>query len=999
MCYICQFLDYKIEVEDSQKEGSPSLTETPALTEYSQPDHKSPHSSLVSRADISTPHSAANTDRLTVKKSLSNSPQIKGGGSRQDTAESAVDDLTLTPATPPLPSSLSTSPSVTGSPRSKGIVMGSFSERLKRIRENRSSRKGSPSLKTSTSTTVASDKQNTARQTSLSDLMTTPSSLTTSLTTSPALSIRSTSSSVSYGGDSTSSVSAFRQRTSSGVEAYTEPLRGTSTTSNNSDAHKRVSDTELVSTPRVASSISLDASSLESEEEQKSQRYTTRRLHAETDVSQPSMNSENAESAGTDANGKETWNDVCPSLDDGTPPQIREKSPATDFPPMDDDDDDMPTAPPPPIPDLPPPSDDLPVGSDHSDESEDILEDNGQSTADEVPKEVKMTTKSSFRTIRRKEEWKRKSEELDSGMFDPLPLLVSNKTSKSHLPDSVPEEDESPKEMKKNTTQLVDKEQEKDILHGSSESLPSLPESPPPQLPDGPPPDLPSSFPPDKIEFESDALEEIIISETLLTPPLGDIERENEETKTTSLPSLDTTAPVIEDVKEPSAPKSLPASVSSPESTPPLGNGTPKEKHGDRVELRKPKRATNGASPLYRRSAFDALVAVEPTTEEKKEPKLSAEQRRSLALEASRRSDADTSTFLEQWNHDTLPPDSHETKSDDENSDLSTSKELNINDEPEKQERSNEVKEVIVDVISRGSKENTNGQKVKLLSTEALTVGRPRSITGIDNLKPNLRHIKEDESRWSLPPDSEVFQKIDRELASKNGSSSLGRDQKFTNISKDKWKNTDLLMTGENPSLSASTGHLFSGRGKQQHQDKNDKAGVSTSWRSLHSSSESLPPFVGLKRSPQKQPRRPHSVSPLAAAAVSVASTGSKEEPISQTNMDERTDVSDSPQQISYAQKLRVQSKASERKRRSLILSEDDHVSTPTEYLEDDLEMKGVPLRNKRNLKNLQLASIQADSAGLDSPRPASLVLDRDILRVCVFINHLVHLLLVSTLP
>ena len=157
-------------------------------------------------------------------------------------------------------------------------------------------------------------------------------------------------------------------------EAYTEPLRGTSTTSKNSDAHKRVSDTELVSTPRVASSISLDASSLESEEEQKSQQYTTRRLHAETDVLQPSMNGENAESAGTDANGKETWNDVCPSLDDGAPPQIRGNSPATDFPPMDDDDDDdMPTAPPPPIPDLPPPSDDLPVGSDHSEESEDIL--------------------------------------------------------------------------------------------------------------------------------------------------------------------------------------------------------------------------------------------------------------------------------------------------------------------------------------------------------------------------------------------------------------------------------------------------------------------------------------------------------------------------------------------------------------------------------------------------------------------------------------------------
>ena len=146
-------------------------------------------------------------------------------------------------------------------------------------------------------------------------------------------------------------------------------------------------------------------------------------------------------------------------------------------------------------------------------------------------------------------------------------------------------------------------------------------------------------------------------------------------------------------------------------------------------------------------------------------------------------------------------------------------------------------------------------------------------------------------------------------------------------------------------------------------------------------------------------------MSPL-AASVSIASTSSKEESVSQLNKEERasteahqespqhisksTEVNqESPQQISYAQKLRVESRASARKRRSLVLSEDDQTPTPVENASEDSLLVKVPLRKK--VQNLQLASVMAERA-LDSPRPASLVLDRDILKVNIQIMCFDHL-------
>ena len=68
------------------------------------------------------------------------------------------------------------------------------------------------------------------------------------------------------------------------------------------------------------------------------------------------------------------------------------------------------------------------------------------------------------------------------------------------------------------------------------------------------------------------------------------------------------------------------------------------EKQG--VDLR---RHRNDMTSEKRRSAFDALVATEPTAEEKNEPKLSIEERRSLALHAAKRADGDTKPVLHRW--------------------------------------------------------------------------------------------------------------------------------------------------------------------------------------------------------------------------------------------------------------------------------------------------------------------------------------------------------------
>ena len=879
----------------------------------------------------------------------------------------------LGPITPPLSSASSNSPTVTGSPRSKGIVMGSFSERLKRIRENRSTDKsqllkGSPSPKTNSPllrgspsprttsplTGNIAERLSSTKQTSGSDLLVSP---LTSFPTSPALSTQSTSSSLSYGGStppiSTTTLPTNNLETFS-AEALTSKNIGNVQMDTLTDPH-----TQPVAVVSSSSEITTDAS--ESFEQDKLQKDARDLLH--TEVSESSLNSE-ATTEGTEPSNA-MQQDTDPLSYERSPPQLEKKS---NVPIEENDDDELPTAPPPPIPDLPPPPDDLPLEMD----PEEPVESSTQSSpavASEVAKPATVTTKSSFRTIKKKEEWTRKSAELDSLMMDPLPLLISTKTSNNRLPDSLPELNESPSQTRNEYPQQIDGETEKmtndNVLHGSSESLPSLPETPPPELPDAPPPDLPSSFSLDGIEFESDALEEKVISETLLLPSEDGVKEESEAT-TLSLPTLNTSAPTTDIASEllESKPESQP--ISSPESTPPLGNEQSPAIHSDKVQLRKPKRPANGTSlqdvNLQRRSAFDALVAVEPTAEDKKEPKLSADQRRSLALESSRRSDADTSPLLEHWKI-SIPSAQADAKKEKDEEDLDQTKEP-----VEAVERPGSEK-VTTDVNSPPTEGTKPGKD--LLSIRELNPVRPRSIAGFDDLQPSLKHKSDDESRWSLPPGSEIFQSINviPDLA-----------PKLTGETKAKWNKPHLLTADGNPSLSASTGQLFS-KGRDTSQDGNsNKAGKSSSWRTLHSSSESLPHFVGLpKKSPNRQ-TQPFAISPL-AANVSVASNSSKEELVSQTTKEESAEVhQESLQEISYAQKLQVQSRASARKRRSLVMSEDDQTPTSVENTLEDSLLAKVPLRRK--VQNLQLASVMAERDALDSPRPASLVLDRDILRV-----------------
>ncbi len=712
----------------------------------------------------------------------------------------------------------------------------------------------------------------------------------------------------------------------------------------------------------------------------------------QTEASESSVNS-GTTAEGTEPRKGKQQEDPYPPSHESTPPRFKEESLVLDIPVRDDDDDEVPTAPPPPIPDLPPPSDDIPLEMDLEEPINPPTQSGPPPVADKPTKAAAVTTKSSFRTIKKKEEWTRKSAELDSLMMDPLPLLISTKPSSNRPPAPLPEVSESPLQARNESPQQTEGEVEfpanDDALHDSAESLPSLPETPPPELPDGPPPDLPSSFSLDGLEFEGEAFEEKVISETLMIPPEDDVihGEENEATGSSVVALDDTTSPAAETVPESNPESQL---QSSPESTPPLEKEQPPNisiYNGDKVQLRKPRRAANGTSSqdvnLQRRSAFDALITVEPTSEEKKEPKLSAEQRRSLALEASRRSDADTSPFLERWNI-SVPSSKVDTK--EEKLDISTPMDV---EEPGKPVEAMEIPEsngVIVDVNSPSTEGGTTQDK-NLLSIKGLNEIRPKSIAGIDDIQLTLKHASEDESRWSLPPDSEIFQSIN-----------VVPDPapKLAGETKTKWKKSHLLTADGNPSLSASTGQLFS-KGRDTSSDSDgSNTGKSSSWRALHSSSESLPQFVGLrKKSPSSRQTQPLAVSPL-AASVSVASTSSKGGSMSQLNREENAGTEihqelsqktskgaghgrESPEQISYAQKLGIESRASLRKRRSVVLSEDDHTPTPVEGVQEDSQLAKVPLRKK--VQNLQLASVMAERS-LDSPRPASLVLDRDILKV-----------------
>ena len=784
--------------------------------------------------------------------------------------------------------------------------MSSFSDRLKKIRENRSLRKGSPQIGTADPT----------KHTVASDLVTTSSSLTTSISTSPALSTHSTSSSLSYN-DFTATPSTLMQPRNI-LEKSTEVLRSIS--SDRAVELTRGKQKEDLSISGYTSDGSKPSTILEDQGQYKSQEEAEREFPSKDILSHPASMSEDtliaSETTVLDQGEKNLSEDI--------PLQLSKHSLTLDL--QLEEEDEIPTAPPPPVPDLPPPPDDLPMD----------VESEEPSHPSDKPKELErkepmVTTKSSFRTAKRKKDWMRKSEELDSSMFDPLPLLVSTKPGQR--PEPVPEEVENSQ---------LDIEEEtmssnEDNLHGSAESLPSLPDSPPPQLPDGPPPDLPSSFLSDGMEYEP---EEGIVSETLLTPLEDDGESNNVTT-----PDIDD-ATAVEPIITVSQSEPSPPALSTSDSALPIDNEQIPTTYSDEVTLRKPKRALNGGSPqtlhLHRRSAFDAMVSVELSTEEKREPKLSPRQRRSLALESSRRSNADTSPLLDKWKHETIPTSIERLDTIEGQANLAI------------------LKETVKSESSRGLGSTASAmpkeevQDKKLLSVKRVGQDRPRSIAGISDLK-----LDGGESRWSLPPDSDVFQTV-----KKSDSFSTIPDRNLTKVTKSKWKNTDLLTTDAASSLSASTGQLFSNTGGNSNQQRDGGNSEKSS------SSESLPLF---KKSPSRW-REGRGVSPL-AATVNIAGVN-KEDPGSVTQVSEAD---------SMEIQLPNQVHSDTPERNSLIPSEDDSPPTTQETSHEYGQEMKVPLR--RNVKNLRIAAVQADSRGLDSPRPASLVLDRDILKVCIYVQ------------
>lgn len=168
-----------------------------------------------------------------------------------------------------------------------------------------------------------------------------------------------------------------------------------------------------------------------------------------------------------------------------------------------DTEDELPPTPPPPIPDLIP-----------SDESEPELnqeELNQEKIDSNVQGPATVTSKVSFRTRQRKDEWNRRSELLqrDSSKFDSLPLLGESQNvslDQATVSMEFAQNSENPvfpdiqflhNDSIAGHRQTISIVTESTTLNDSStDSLPSLPDTPPPTLPDGLPPPLPEDPPP-----------------------------------------------------------------------------------------------------------------------------------------------------------------------------------------------------------------------------------------------------------------------------------------------------------------------------------------------------------------------------------------------------------------------------------------------------------------------------------------------------------------------
>ncbi len=478
---------------------------------------------------------------------------------------------------------------------------------------------------------------------------------------------------------------------------------------------------------------------------------------------------------------------------------------------IESDEDELPPAPPPPIPDLPPPSEEL----------------ESMTTNPPVQSYTSVTKKISIRTTQWKDDWTRKSEQLqlDSFKSDGLPLLGM---------DSVHRAAPLVKQNRPNILEMSDSS-----LSGSAPSLPDslppdLPEAPPPDLPEAPPPMLPEVLPPDLPEAAPPTLPETPPPKRSETPPIlpetPPPEREQMylEPVGSKQNSLNST-PIF---------RSLETSTSS------LNNNH--DYSLSVVKLRERRISPSSDNSSKRRSAFDALVTVEPSSEEKNEPKLSLEERRKLTIIASRFSSADTDVAQQVWNKQAPSSQGTPQTERSENESLATSK-----------SRSS-VLDHSTDSL-KASQPNSRRDSPNARTKER----KPSPVS--KNLSRNLKKEDMQKLQQKTPSIDTEGSKLIRVIS--EGTPPSSPNVKYTRVAKENWSPTvkrSAKFFPDELSASASTGNILPTATNIKKKKK------TASLKSIGSDSDSpktgsSSPWSIFKKGSSK---RTKAISPLAAATV-----------------------------------------------------------------------------------------------------------------------------------
>ena len=386
-------------------------------------------------------------------------------------------------------------------------------------------------------------------------------------------------------------------------------------------------------------------------------------------------------------------------------------------------------------------------------------------------------THSQSSTQRRKEEWKKKHQELDTLMSEPLPLLINTSEMSKGLTQSktaafVAMEGIIPEYRTVTSTTFespdsLDAPKDDSSFKSSSASLPSLPDCPPPELPTSPPPDL--------MDIAAEDGEVVIIRDLSSSPMDSEDAEKVRRQEQTSLPA--------------SSSGSLHQIASHTETTSKLHHFQPNYNE-------------------QRISAFDALVATEPDAEEKREPKLSVSDRRSLALKAARRPDADTQPVLKRWSV-------HINESTDTKLPSDSKTAL-----PTKSYNKSESELETADVILASPPSNSASPPYSDSSLQSLDSEVPKKLsprkygTSTSPIRDHsssetgeMHQAKKHSAafRQSLPPSFDVLQKV---KVISEGAVMHSPDIKYTRVAKKRWRKQQRDL--DDLSGSASTGDVIS---------------------------------------------------------------------------------------------------------------------------------------------------------------------------------------------